>query len=123
MAAKSRRQRMRERILREWRGVDEPLDPQEGMHIPVDALDGLLHRLGIQNGLDEQRVKDAWRELAGDFIAAHSVPASVSGGLLVVRVTQPAMRFHLEQMKPMLLQRVGGLLGEGRIHGIRFSLG
>jgi len=123
MAAKSRLQRMRERVLREWRGADAPLDPLEGVHEPKETIDRLLRRLGVQDGLDEQLVKDAWRELAGDFIAAHSAPASVSGGVLVVRVTQPAMRFHLEQIKPVLLQRIGGLLGEGRIGAIRFSLG
>ena len=48
---------------------------------------------------------------------------SVKGGHLVLRVTQPAMRFHLEQMKPMLLTRIKAQLGENRIKSIKFSLG
>jgi hypothetical protein len=41
----------------------------------------------------------------------------------VLRVTQPAMRFHLEQMKPMLLTRIREQLGEQRIKSVKFTLG
>ena len=47
----------------------------------------------------------------------------MKNGNLVLRVTQPAMRFHLEQMKPMLLTRIRGKLGEDRIKSIKFTLG
>jgi hypothetical protein len=33
------------------------------------------------------------------------------------------MRFHLEQMKPMLLARIRASLGEDRIKSVKFSLG
>jgi hypothetical protein len=40
-----------------------------------------------------------------------------------LRVTQPAMRFHLEQMKPMLLERIRQQLGTERIRSVSFTLG
>ena len=40
-----------------------------------------------------------------------------------LRVTQPALRFQLEQMKPMLLTRIRQQLGEGRVKTIKFQLG
>jgi hypothetical protein len=40
-----------------------------------------------------------------------------------LQVTQPSMRFHLEQMKPMLLGRIQERLGAGRIRLVRFVLG
>jgi len=123
MPAKSRRDRIRERILREWRGIDEPPDLNSGVHRPGECLASILRRFGIQEGLDEEEVKSSWRELAGDFIATHSAPESVKGGQLVLRVTQPAMRFHLEQMKPMLLERLRERFGHDRIQSIRFVLG
>jgi hypothetical protein len=123
MAAKRKSDRIRERVLREWRGVDEPLDMNAGMHVPAETIDSLLLRLGLQDGFDEEQVKRAWRELAGDFIASHSAPESIQRGELVLRVTQPAMRFHLEQIKPMLMKRIGGLLGEGKVRTIRFKHG
>ena len=123
MARKSRRERIREQILREWRGADDPKDLNEGIHRPADCLAGILQRFGIQEGLDEEEVKRVWKDLAGDFIAGHSTPDSVKGGQLVLRVTQPAMRFHLEQMKPILLERLRARLGAGKIRTIRFNLG
>jgi len=123
MAAKPRRERFREKVLREWRGCDVPIDLNQGIHQPGENLAAILRRFGLQDGLDEEQVKKAWRQLAGDFIAAHSAPDSVKGGQLVLRVTQPAMRFHLEQMKPMLLERLKDLLGHDKIRTIRFTHG
>jgi len=123
MSAKPRHVRIREQVLREWRGIDEPLDLDSGMHRPQQSLAVILRRFGIQDGLDEEQVKSAWRELAGDFIASHSQPDSVKNGQLVLRVTQPAMRFHLEQMKPLLLERLRDLLGHDKIRTIRFMHG
>lgn len=123
MAAKSRSERIREEVLREWRGIDEPSDLNAGVHRPAESLGAILRRFGIQDGLDEEQVKNAWRLLTGDFIAAHSTPDSVKNGELVLRVTQPAMRFHLDQMKPMLLERLRELLGHDKIRSIRIMHG
>ena len=73
--------------------------------------------------MDESQLRSAWKELAGDFIAAHSEPVSIRDGHLVLRVAQPAMRFHLEQMKPMLLKRIREALGADRVRSIRFQTG
>jgi predicted nucleic acid-binding Zn ribbon protein len=56
-------------------------------------------------------------------IAQHTSPVSLRKGELVLRVSQPAMRFHLEQMKPMLLERLRMQLGKDRLKAIRFTLG
>ncbi len=123
MARITRQERIRRQVLREWRGVDEPAGLNDGIHLPRESLDGILRRCGIQDGLDEEEVKRAWKDLAGEFIATHSAPDTVKGGCLALRVTQPAMRFHLEQMKPMLLKRLQSRLGAGKIRTIRFVLG
>ena len=115
--------RIREAILREWRGSDEPLDLNSRVSQPGKFLRAILQQAGASEGIDEDQVKSAWKELAGDFISRHTEPVSVKGGHLVLRVTQPAMRFHLEQMKPMLLTRIREALGAERIHSIRFQIG
>lgn len=114
---------MQEQILREWRGIDEATNLNRGLSRPQDHIKGILKRLGLGDGITEQEVKAAWREIAGENIALHSQPASVKNGHLVLHVTQPLMRFHLEQMKPMLLKRVRAHFGEDRIRSIQFSLG
>jgi predicted nucleic acid-binding Zn ribbon protein len=115
--------KIREEILREWRGADEPDDLNAGIHLAEKFVSAILRAAGAEDGLDEDEVRATWKELAGDFIARHTEPITVKGGHLVLRVTQPAMRFHLEQMKPMLLTRIRSKLGENRIHSVKFTLG
>ncbi len=118
--------RIRKEILREWRGCDEADDLNAGVHRAKDflaAIMGGLRAAGAADGLDEAEVRSVWKQLAGEFIARHAEPVKVTGGRLELRVTQPAMRFHLEQMKPMLLARIQEQLGADRIRSVRFVLG
>ena len=123
MKRKPRAEGPREELLREWRGCEEVPDLNDGVHAPTEFITAILRSAGLEDGLQEQQVRSVWKELAGDFIARHTEPVSVKSGHLVLRVTQPAMRFHLEQMKPMLLTRVRAQLGENRIQSIKFTLG
>lgn len=115
--------RIREEILREWRGVEEPADLHAGIHLAEKFVTAILRAAGAEDGLHEDQVRATWKDLAGEFIARHTEPLSVKGGVLILRVTQPALRFQLEQMKPMLLTRVRNQLGEDRIKSIKFQLG
>ena len=123
MKRKPRSGDIREQILKEWRGCDEVKDPNAGIHKPDEFLASILRQAGMSDGLNEDEVRDGWKELAGDFIAEHTDPVSVANGRLTLKVTQPAMRFHLEQMKPMLLERVQAKLGKDQIQSIHFNLG
>jgi predicted nucleic acid-binding Zn ribbon protein len=114
---------IREEILREWRGCDEAPDLNDGIHSAEKFIAAILRSAGLEDGLNEDQVRTAWKDLAGDFIAGHTEPVSVKSGHLILRVTQPAMRFHLEQMKPMLLTRIRAQLGENRIKSVKFTLG
>jgi predicted nucleic acid-binding Zn ribbon protein len=123
MSAKPRPGRIREEILREWRGADEPADLNAGIHSADKFINAILRAAGAEDGINEDEVRSAWKELAGEFIAGHTEPISVKGGHLVLRVTQPTLRFQLEQMKPMLLSRIRAQLGENRIKSVKFTLG
>jgi Dna[CI] antecedent, DciA len=123
MSRKPRPNAIREEILREWRGCDEVTDLNKGISKAEHFIASILKSAGLEDGLDEDQVRTAWKELAGDFIHRHTEPVSVKNGHLVLRVTQPAMRFHLEQMKPMLLTRIRAQLGENRIKSVKFALG
>lgn len=115
--------RIREEILREWRGAEEPDDLDAGIQLAGNFVAAILRAAGAEDGLHEDQVRATWKELAGDFIARHTEPISVKGGNLVLRVTQPALRFQLEQMKPMLLTRIRTQLGENKVKSIKFQLG
>ncbi len=100
-----------------------PSDLSAGIHQAEKFIAAILRAAGAEDGLHEDQVRATWKELAGDFIGRHTEPISVKSGNLVLRVTQPALRFQLEQMKPMLLLRIREQLGEGRIKTIKFQLG
>lgn len=110
-------------ILKEWRGCEEPPDLNSGVHRPEEFIRSILQAAGMTDGLHEDQVRNAWHELAGDFIARHTEPVSVKNGQLVLRVTQPSMRFHLDQMKPMLLKRIQEQLGANHIKSVQFKHG
>jgi len=123
MSKNDRATRFREELLSEWRGAEEVADLNAGVHLAQDFITAILRNAGAEDGLNEDEVRATWKELAGDFIAAHTEPVSVKSGHLVLRVTQPAMRFHLEQMKPMLLKRIQDQLGQEKIKSVKFTLG
>lgn len=118
-----RASKIREEILREWRGADEPDDLNAGIHLAEKFVSAILRSAGAEDGLSEDQVRATWKDLAGDFIGRHTEPVSVKSGVLSLRCTQPALRFQLEQMKPMLLKRIREQLGDNRIKSIKFSLG
>ena len=111
------------RVLREWRGYDEALDLNEGLHQPAEFIQSILEMAGAAEGLQEDKIRSAWKELAGDFIASHTDPVSVKNRELVLRVSQPALRFQLERMKPELLSRIRNHFGPDSIQSIRFTHG
>ena len=114
---------IRRTVLREWRGADEPADPARNLHRADRLVQAILDSLGARDGFEIEELRQHWREIAGEFLYPHAEPDSVRNGNLVLRVTHPAMRFHLEQMRGELLRKFRDRLGDGRVKSIRFQVG
>ncbi|MFD2158723.1 DUF721 domain-containing protein [Rubritalea tangerina] len=114
---------LRELTLRQWRHGDPVPDPNRNIHTASEHLESLLKEVGVQGGMDEERLRQAWTKVAGDFVAKHAEPESLKRGVLVLKVVQPSMRFHLEQMKGKLLKNLRDELGEGVVKQVRFKVG
>ncbi|WP_018969641.1 DUF721 domain-containing protein [Rubritalea marina] len=114
---------LREMTLRQWRHGDPVLDPNRNVHIASEHVDSILKKVGVHGGLDEQRLRQAWQTVAGDFVAKHAEPESFRNGVLVLKVVQPSMRFHLEQLKGKMLNNFHRELGKGVVKQIRFKIG
>lgn len=114
---------MRRRVLREWRGCDDAVGSGANVRLAGEFLTGILAQTGTADGIDEARLREAWRALAGDLIASQCEPVGLRKGEVSLRVLQPAMRFHLEQIKPLLLRRLQEELGDKRVRSVRFVLG
>ena len=115
--------RIRSKLLTEWRGGIDPPHPARNIHQPGEYLDDLLKAVGLSDGVDEERLKEAWASVAGEFVAKHSVPDSIRGEVLVLRLLQPAMKFHLQQMSAQLLKNLHRELGSNTVKQVVFKIG
>ena len=115
--------RVRQQLLTEWRGGVDPPSPTRNIHQPGEYLADLLKSVGLSEGIDEGRLKESWSVVAGEFVSKHTVPESIRGGVLVLRVLQPAMKFHLQQMSGKLLANMRRELGDGVVKQIVFKIG
>jgi len=115
--------RVRRQLLTQWRGGVDPPSPVRNIHQPDEFISGLLKSIGLSDGVDEERLKESWSLVAGEFVSKHTVPESLRGGVLVLKVLQPAMKFHLQQMSGKLLANMRRELGPGVVKQIRFRIG
>ncbi len=77
------------------------------------SLDRVARRLG---GPDAGALTDVfarWAELVGDQLGAHTKPLSLSRGVLVVAVSDPAWATQITYLEGDLLARFREALGEG----------
>jgi predicted nucleic acid-binding Zn ribbon protein len=123
MRKRSAHELIRSRVLREWRGMDEPLNLNANVHRAGDVIGEIMRVAGLTEGMEEGRLREIWSSVMGDFVAKCSEPVSLKRGCLTIRVTQPAMRFHLEQMRGSLLDQIQKAAANNKIQSLRFAVG
>jgi predicted nucleic acid-binding Zn ribbon protein len=108
-------------VMAEWRRYREPRDLEQRTSGLVDALRGLLPKLGLSTAMDEHAVRRAWSGLVGPFIAGQSEPDRLRGGVLYVRVHQSSVRFELERTwKQEIAQKLSAEFGADKIREVKF---
>lgn len=114
---------IRDRLLVQLWGAGPRIDPDKNVVAASELLGGILAKLRLEDGIEESRLRSAWKEVAGDFVAGQTEPVSFQKGVLTLKVLQPSMRFHLEQSRGELLARLKQALGKGKIREIRLTIG
>lgn len=115
---------LRAAVLAEWRGLPERKAKPDRWEGAGDVLPKIMHRLGLAERLHETEILDAWSEIVGNFIAAHSAPMSLREGVLYVRVLQPALHYELEQIsKAQILRKLKQRFGARKVRDLRFRVG
>jgi predicted nucleic acid-binding Zn ribbon protein len=117
-------ERLRERVLSEWRGLPQRLTaPDRGVAVK-DALQKVMQKLGLRERLSEAQISSAWREIVGDFIADHSAPSQLRDGVLYVQVIQPTVHYELDRVcKPQIVKKLKERFGAKAIREVRFRVG
>ena len=115
---------LRAAVLAEWRGLPEKKLRPDRWQAPGELLPKLMQQLGLSERLHETEVIEAWKKIVGEFIANHSSPVSLRGGILSVRVLQPALHYQFEQIsRAEILRKLKQRFGAKIIRGIRFRVG
>ena len=115
---------LRAAVVAEWRGLPEKIPVPDGWQAPAELLPKLMQRLGLKERLHETEVIDAWANIVGDFIAAHSMPVALREGILYVRVLQPVLHYELEQVSKIgILRKLKQRFGAKTIRDLRFRVG
>jgi hypothetical protein len=86
-------------------------------------LEKTVKSLEIDVPLKTYSILGAWKDIVGEFVAAHSQPRSVRNQILFIDVAHPTWMQQLQFLKPTLLDQVNAFLGESLIQDIRFKLG
>lgn len=115
---------LRAAVLAEWRGLPSPPTRPDRARSAAELVPKVMQKLGLAERLLESEVAKAWKEIVGEFIAAHSSPMALRAGVLHVRVLQPALHYELERVsKPELLRKLKTRFGSRVIRDLRFRLG
>ncbi len=88
------------------------------------AVGKLVRRLDRSSGgaWRNVRASEAWPEIAGPLIAAHTGRVFLRGDELVVYVDSPVWASELTAMSEMLRERLNEALGKTEVRTIRFSV-
>jgi hypothetical protein len=86
-------------------------------------LEDTLKSLRIDAPMKGYSLWGSWREIVGDAVAANAQPSAVRNRILFVEVSHPAWIQQLQFLKPTLLEKINGFLGESLIQDIRFRIG
>jgi predicted nucleic acid-binding Zn ribbon protein len=115
---------LRAKVINEWRGLPERTVAHNRWSAPAELLPKLMQRLGLKERLHETEVLEAWSDIVGSFIAAHSAPVALREGILYVRVLQPALHYELEQVAKIdILRKLKQRFGTKVIRDVRFRVG
>jgi predicted nucleic acid-binding Zn ribbon protein len=115
---------LRAAVVADWRGLREKKIRPDRWQTPEQLLPKLMQQLGLKERLHESEMIEAWQQIVGEFIAAHSTPISLRERVLVVRVLQPALHYQFETIsKPEILRKLKQRFGSKIIGDLRFRVG
>src|ERR1041384_6036461 len=82
----------------------------------------LLERAGDNHELAEAAAITAWKRVAGEGLAHHATPISLSDQRLVVAVADDVWKKQLERMSKELVSRINKLLRREVVTAIEFRV-
>lgn len=119
---KSRKPDIKSKILREWRGFEEPPLPDHARSIQA-VIPGLMKSLGLQQKVLESGIINHWKEIVGEFNAQNSQPLGLSRKILTVGLSHPAFHHAIRSQKKMWIDKINKRFGQELVRDIIFRVG
>ena len=102
-----------------WRHTgEEPPGPRK----VGESLDRLSRGLGLPPATATARLVQAWPEVVGEAVAAHTSPRWVRDGVLSLAVDDPVWAAQLRWLEADLLARVAEVTGPDVVREIRLHV-
>lgn len=91
--------------------------------VPIGEAAALVGaELGLADPAVFTRVVDAWPELVGEMLAAHSRVRAVRNGVVEVGVDSPGWATEFRYLERDLVERVSQLVGAGVVEAVRATV-
>ncbi len=91
---------------------------------PIRAiLEKTLKGLTIDVPMKTYSIWGAWKEIVGEALALQTQPRAIRNHILFIDVSHSTWMQQLQFLKPTLLGKINGFLGESMIEDIRFKVG
>lgn len=87
------------------------------------TMERLLSDAGLPAVATQVSLVRSWKRIVGPLLAGKTSPGRFRHGVLTVHVPNASWAQELQLAKPVLLGRIGTLLGEGKVRDIRFIVG
>ena len=84
-----------------------------------ELLNSFLREEGLETPLLQQRVVNAWEQVAGPMVARYTTEKFVKNQMLFVKITNPALRQDLSMMRAQLVKRLNAVVGSSVITDVR----
>ena len=84
------------------------------------ALPKALKSLGISRRTREAQALWLWPQVVGDHVARESRALRLTGGILLVSASSPALAHQLHLERAMLIERLNTRIGAPAVRDIRF---
>lgn len=121
---KTRSERDREQAIADWFQVESVLDEKKGMQPIETLLNEVLARLPLGEPLsDPDLLRKGWKAAAGNFISSNADLVSIVRGVATIRVTQPSMRYHLQEWETAMLDKLQQQFGQEIVTSVKYILG
>lgn len=87
------------------------------------TVEKLLDALGLATVAAQARLAGSWKEVVGPLLATKTCPARLKGGVLTVCAVSSAWAQELSLSRTKVLERIGAVVGPGKVREVRVSVG